>query len=343
MGIFQGVMMREAMFWESKPNNAVQCRLCAHNCKISDGKHGICQVRVNQAGTLFTTVYGLVSPGVIDPIEKKPLYNFYPNSRVYSFGTVSCNFKCDNCQNWHISQVQATKIKVEPVPPETAVGLAKKRNCKGIAWTYNEPTIWFEYTYDGSKFAKKNGLYSVYVTNGYINPQPLKKISPYLDALNIDVKSFSDDFYRKICKSKLKPVLKTAELAVKLKKHVEITNLVIPPLNDDPKQIRELAQWVSNSLGPDTPLHFSRFHPDNKLKDLQVTPEKTLIDAYKIAKEEGLKYVYLGNIYHPRYGNTYCPKCKNLVIRRGSMFGIKDINLKNGKCVKCNTKILKYF
>jgi pyruvate formate lyase activating enzyme len=335
--------MKEAMFWDPKPNKAVKCNLCAHNCKISDGKRGICQVRENKDGTLYTRVYGLVSPGVVDPIEKKPLYNFHPSSRVYSFGTLSCNFKCDNCQNWHISQVKASGIKVEKVPPETAIGLAKKHNCKGVAWTYNEPTIWFEYTYDGSKIAKKNNLYTVYVTNGFINPEPLKKISPYLDALNIDVKSFDDDFYRKICKGQLKPVQKTAELAVKLKKHVEITNLLIPTLNDDPNKIRALATWIYEKLGPRVPLHFSRFHPDNKLKHLTVTPEKTLVKAYEIAKDVGLKFIYLGNIYHPRYGNTYCPKCNHLVIRRGSLFGAKDVELIKGKCVKCNDQVLKYY
>jgi pyruvate formate lyase activating enzyme len=335
--------MKEAMFWKPKPNKAVQCQLCAHNCKISEGKHGICQVRVNKDGTLYTTVYGLVSPGIVDPIEKKPLYNFYPGSQVYSFGTVSCNFKCDNCQNWHISQIKANGIRVDEIPPQTAVGLAKQYNCKGIAWTYNEPTIWFEYTYDGSKFAKKNNLYSVYVTNGFLNPEPLKKIAPYLDALNIDVKSFSDDFYRKICKGRLKPVLQTAELAVKLKKHVEITNLIIPTLNDDPSELRKLASWVFEKLGPNTPLHFSRFHPDNKLKNLPVTPERTLVKAYEIAKDVGLKYIYLGNIYHPRYGNTYCPNCGQLVIRRGSLFGTKHMDLINGRCVKCNEQVINYY
>ena len=335
--------MKECMFWESKPNKAVKCQLCAHNCKISNGKQGICQVRENKDGVLYSKVYGLISPGVVDPIEKKPLYNFYPGSRVYSFGTVSCNFKCENCQNWHISQVKTDNIKVEEVPPERAVGLAKQLNCKGIAWTYNEPTIWYEYTYDGSKIAKKNDLYTVYVTNGYINPEPLKKISPYLDALNIDVKSFNDEFYRKICKSRLEPVLKTAELAVKLKKHVEITNLVIPTLNDDPDDLRKLVSWVHDKLGPDIPIHFSRFHPDNKLKNIPITPEKTLVKAYELAKEAGLRFVYLGNIYHPRYGNTYCPHCNNLVIRRGSLFGTKDIDLVKGKCRKCNKRVLQYF
>ena len=335
--------MKEAIFWEEKPNKTVKCQLCAHNCKISEGKYGICRVRVNKAGKLYTLVYGLISPGVVDPIEKKPLYNFYPGSRVYSFGTVSCNFKCDNCQNWHISQVKPTENMTKPIPPETAVSLAKENNCQGIAWTYNEPTIWYEYTYDGSKFAKQNDLYTVYVSNGYINPEPLKKIAPYLDAMNIDVKSFDDAFYRKICKGSLKPVLKTCELAVKLKIHVEVTNLIIPTLNDKPEQIKQLVTWVHDKLGPRTPIHFSRFHPDNRLKNLEVTPEKTLVNAYKIAEEAGLKFIYLGNIYHPRYGNTYCPYCGQLVIRRGSLFGAKDINLVKGKCTTCNKLVMKFF
>ncbi len=334
--------LREAMFWEVLPDKAVKCQLCAHNCKINDGKSGICLVRVNKGGKLFTMVYGLVSGGVVDPIEKKPLYHFYPGSGVYSFGSISCNFKCANCQNWHISQIMPQTGLVKEVAPEIAVGLAKQLNCKGIAWTYNEPAIWFEYNYNGSKFAKKLDLYTVYVTNGFINPEPLKMIAPYLDALNVDVKSFDDEFYRKICKGRLEPVLKTAKLAKKLKMHVEITNLVIPTLNDDPEQIRELASWVYHSLGPDTPLHFSRFRPHNKLKNISVTPEKTLVMAYKIAKDIGLKYVFLGNIYHPRYGNTYCPNCGHLAIRRGGTFGVKNINLVNGRCVKCNEKILAY-
>jgi pyruvate formate lyase activating enzyme len=334
--------MKKALFWKAKSDNTVTCSLCAHNCKIKAGKTGICKVRLNKNGTLYTITYGLASPGVIDPIEKKPLYHFYPGSKVYSFGTISCNFKCANCQNWQISQVTPNESLIKPIPPAKAINMAMELNCQGVAWTYNEPTIWFEYTYMGSKIAKRFGLYSVYVTNGYMNPEPLKKIAPYLDALNIDVKAFSEDFYRKICKSHLEPVLKTAELAVKLKKHVEITNLVIPTLNDDPDDIKKLVDWVYTKLGANTPVHFSRFHPDNKLPHIPRTPEKTLVNAYKIAKSAGLKYVFLGNIYHPRYGNTYCPNCNQLVLRRGSTFGIKNNYLSNGHCPKCNEKIMVF-
>ncbi len=330
------------MFWISKSNKAVQCQLCAHNCSIPDGKTGICKIRVNKNGKLYTSIYGLVSPGMIDPIEKKPLYHFHPGTRAYSFGSVSCNFKCSNCQNWHISQITNSLPIVKQVPPKSAIELALQKKCNGIAWTYNEPTIWFEYTYFGSKLAKKHNLYTVYVTNGFINPEPLKKIAPYLDALNIDVKAFSNDFYRKICKGRLEPVIRTAELSVQFGKHVEITNLVIPTMNDKPDEFKQLAKWVYEKLGPDTPLHFSRFHPNNKMQDLPVTPEKTLISAHKIAKEIGLKFVFLGNIYHPRHGNTYCPNCNHLVIRRGSTFGVKSNNLINGRCKTCNEKILNY-
>ena len=335
--------MKKGMFWTAKPNNVVQCHLCAHNCKIHDGTAGICKVRINKEGVLYTMVYGLPSNGVIDPIEKKPLYHFYPGTKVYSFGTISCNFKCANCQNWQISQIIPKQAVIKPIPPEKAVAMASEFNCQGIAWTYNEPTIWFEYNYKGSKYAKKLGLYVVYVTNGFINPKPLKKIAPYLDALNIDVKSFNDGFYRKICKSRLKPVLKTAELAVQLGKHVEITNLLIPTLNDDLDEIAQLITWVHDRLGPDTPLHFSRFHPDNKLRHLPRTPETLLVKAYQLAKDMGLKYVFLGNIYHPRFGNTYCPKCNQLAIRRGSTFGVKDMNLDNGRCRNCGEQIIKNY
>ncbi len=338
-----GTPMKKALFWKPKNDKIVQCRLCAHNCKISEGKSGICKVRVNQDGVLYTMVYGLPSSGVVDPIEKKPLYHFYPGTKVYSFGNLSCNFKCANCQNWQISQIKPAQSYIKEIPPEKAVSSAKDLGCHGVAWTYNEPTIWYEYNYIGSKYAKKLGLYTVYVTNGFMNPEPLKKIAPYLDALNIDIKSFNDSFYRKICKSRLEPVLKTVKLAIQLKKHVEITNLIIPTLNDNFEEIQQLATWIYDNLGPDVPLHLSRFHPDNKLRDLPRTPETTLVKAYNIAKAAGLHHVFLGNIYHPRFGNTYCPNCQQLAIRRGSTFGAKMVDLNKGKCKKCNYKIIQNY
>ncbi len=335
--------MHEAMFWEPLKGKKVQCNLCPHNCKISSGKRGICRVRMNNSGKLYSLIYGLTSSGAVDPIEKKPLYHFHPGSDVYSFGTLGCNFKCMQCQNYYTSQSEPDESGVKPVAPSAAVKPARDRGCDGIAWTYNEPTIWFEYTYEGSVYAKKHGLYTVYVTNGFINPEPLKKIAPYLDAMNIDVKSFDPNFYKKICGGKLGPVKATCELARELGIHIEITNLVIPTLNDDHDDIRKLCKWIKTKLGPDTPLHLSRFHPNYKMTDLPPTPEKTLLAAHKIATKAGLKFVYLGNIYHPKFGDTYCPNCNKLVIERGGFFNKSKIKLKKGKCTKCGEIIVEKF
>lgn len=335
--------MHNAMFWEPLKNKKVQCILCPHNCKISEGKRGICRVRINKKGKLFSLVYGLTSPGAVDPIEKKPLYNFHPGSLVYSFGTLGCNFKCKHCQNYYTSQAEPDERGVKQISPQEAVKLAVVNNCSGVAWTYNEPTIWYEYTYDGSVTAKKLDLYTVYVTNGYINPEPLEKISPYLDAMNVDVKSFDNKFYKKICGGKLGPVKATCELARKLGIHIEITNLIIPNYNDDLDMIREMCNWVSTKLGDRTPVHFSRFHPAYKLKDTPPTPEATLVKAHDIAVEEGLKFVYLGNIIHPDFGDTYCPKCKKAVIQRGGFYSKTRIKLKKGKCSKCGELVIDHF
>jgi pyruvate formate lyase activating enzyme len=332
---------REAMFWVKKDSGRVQCQLCPHNCVIGDGKTGICNVRINQGGKLYTLVFGLTSSGMPDPIEKKPLYHFFPGTRVLSFGTVGCNLKCKQCQNFTTSQRQPADDLLDSTSPKEAVERAESTGSKGVAWTYNEPTIWYEYTYIGSKHAKSLGLYTVYVTNGYINPKPLKKIAPYLDGMNIDLKAFDNDFYKKTCKAKLKPVLATIKLAHDLGLHIEITNLIIPTLNDDMDKIRSMVKWILENLDDEVPLHFSRFHPDYELKHLPATPDKTLLEAHDIAVKAGLKYVFLGNIYHPEYHNTYCPKCSTLVIKRGGLFGDTQVNLKNGNCPKCQNLIIK--
>ncbi|MDI6917151.1 MAG: AmmeMemoRadiSam system radical SAM enzyme, partial [Thermoplasmatales archaeon] len=270
--------MKEAMFYEKK-DDKIRCLLCPHKCLIPEGKRGICGVRENRKGVLYSLIYGEASSITPDPIEKKPLYHFYPGSTVLSFGTVGCNFRCRHCQNYSISQAKYGFYPLERITPEEIISKAKKYNCRGIAWTYNEPTIWYEFTYDVSRIAKEKNLYTVYVTNGYINEEPLKKIAPCLDAMNIDVKSMNEEFYHKICGGALSPVLRTTELAKKLGIHVELTYLIIPGHNDDESEIKEFCRWVKNNAEGGTPVHFSRFYPHYKMSSLPPTSMETMLKA----------------------------------------------------------------
>lgn len=331
-------MKKDAKFWKSLPDNKVQCQLCPHNCKIKNNGLGICNVRKNENGKFYTLIYGSCSSMAADPIEKKPLYHFYPGTNAFSLGSVGCNFKCEHCQNSSISTAKPNDIPLKEVMPEKAVELTKAYGCRGIAWTYNEPTIWHEYSYDSAKLAKKEGLYTVYVSNGYINEDPLKEISPFLDAINVDVKAFNDDFYKKICKARLDPVLKTCELAKDLDIHLEVTYLVIPGYNDSTDEVKRFCNWVVDKLGTDTPLHFSRFHPDYRMTDVPMTPMETLLNVYDTAKQTGILYIYLGNVSHGEYENTYCPSCGNICIERHGFY-VDFVGLKSGKCIKCGRSI----
>ncbi|UCE74547.1 MAG: AmmeMemoRadiSam system radical SAM enzyme [Methanomassiliicoccales archaeon] len=326
--------MKESMFWQKLEDDKVECLLCPHRCKISPGKLGVCGVRENRKGKLNTLIYGLATSVTPDPIEKKPLFHFHPGTYVLSFGTVGCNLKCIHCQNYSISQAKIEGMRMKNLKKEDIVTIAQRYKCEGIAWTYNEPTIWYEFTYDASKIAKEKGLYTCYVTNGFIEKEPLEKISPYLDAMNIDVKSFHNDFYKKTCKGKLQPVLDTCELAKELGIFIELTYLIIPGLNDSESEIANYCKWIAESLGENTPIHFSRFHPDYKMQDTIATPMSTLTRAHEIAKEAGIKYVYLGNVPHGDYENTYCPECGELLIERIG-FSTRAHYVKNGKCPKC--------
>jgi pyruvate formate lyase activating enzyme len=328
-------MRKQAKFWKSIDNKNVQCQLCPHNCKINENKRGICGVRENRSGVLYSLIYGLCSSVHEDPIEKKPLYHFYPSSTVLSLGSVGCNFNCDHCQNHEISRAKPEDIHLREISPDLAVELAKKHGCRGIAWTYNEPSIWHEYSYDTAKLAKKNKLYTVYVSNGYINEEPLKEISSYLDAINIDVKAFNDNFYKKICKAGLEPVINICELAKNFGIHVEITYLVIPEKNDSVLEIEKFCTWVVEKLGKDTPLHFSRFHPDYKMNNVQPTPLEALIRIYDQAKNLGILYPYIGNVPHGEYEATKCPSCGNIIIERYG-FASNIVGLNDGKCNVCN-------
>jgi pyruvate formate lyase activating enzyme len=327
-------MKREASFWRKIDNKKVQCSLCSHGCKIDEGKLGICRVRKNENGKLYTLIYGSCSSIASDPIEKKPLYHFYPGTNAFSIGTVGCNFKCDHCQNYSISTADSKFPYMQELTPEQVVKLTKENNCQGVSYTYNEPTIWHEFSFNSAKLVKKAGLYTCYVTNGYIKEEPLKELSPVLDAMNIDVKSFDNNFYKKICKALLEPVINTCILAKDLGIHIELTYLVIPTLNDSLGDIKKFCKWVINNLGENTPVHFSRFHPDYNITNITRTPMDTLMKIYEAAKEIGILYPYLGNVYPGDYENTFCPKCGNVCIAR-SGYNITTDGFKDKKCIKC--------
>jgi len=332
--------LKEAMLYEKLPDSKVHCFLCPWHCKIHPGHGGFCGVRQNIDGKLYSLIYGKISSMANDPVEKKPLFHFFPGSFCLSVGTYGCNMRCGHCQNWQIAHVNLTELKserfAEYISPEKLIDLAKESNSRGIAWTYNEPTIWFEYTYDGAILAKKNGLYTVYVTNGYITSEALDTIGPYLDAFRVDVKGFTSDFYFKLAKIKdFKPVLESAERAKKKwGMHVEIITLVIPTMNDDETQLKGIAEWIRDKLGKETPWHVTRFMPYLEYSHLPPTPIETLEKAQKIGFDAGLQFVYIGNVPGHKGENTYCPNCKNLLIRRIS-YETEIQHIRAGKCEIC--------
>ncbi|MCZ7392779.1 MAG: AmmeMemoRadiSam system radical SAM enzyme [Candidatus Methanoperedens sp.] len=330
-------MIKEGVLFDQLQDNKVKCHVCSHRCTIAEGKVGICRTRKNIDGKIHTLIYNTVSSEAVDPIEKKPLYHFLPGTKSYSLGTIGCNFRCEHCQNWNISQEYAYTGTTE-ITPEEAIKNALDNRCKSISWTYNEPAIWHEYTYDSAVLAKKAGLKTVYVTNGYITPEALRRMAPYLDAFRVDIKSFSDDFYRKICGASLAPVLESTKLAKELGMHVEVITLVIPTKNDSREEITQIVRWVRDNLGADTPMHFTRFHPMHRMDNLPSTPTETLEMAHDIAKKEGMRFVYTGNVPGHRYENTYCPKCNALLIDRAG-FRVSAIRIKDGKCPECGEGI----
>ena len=317
----------------------VQCELCPKLCLIEPGQSGECRVRINIDGVLRSVVYGFpcsVSP--YDPVEKKPLFHFLPGTRILSIATVGCNLHCQNCQNWEISQANPEESTAAFLPPERLVELAKKNNYLSIAYTYSEPIIFYEYTYDCAKLARQANIRNVLVTAGYINEQPWKRLLEYVDAANIDLKFISEDLYWRICSGTLKPVQNSLIAAKASGIHVEVTNLIIPTLNDKPEQIRQLCRWVKTNMGSDTPLHFSRFFPQYKMRHLPPTSATTLDMGREIAISDGLNYVYIGNILSKEGQNTYCPGCKELLIER-SGYTILQNRVKDGCCPKCSKEI----
>jgi pyruvate formate lyase activating enzyme len=329
--------LHEARFWSTEGDRAA-CYLCPHHCKIAQGKVGICGVRQNIDGRLFSLIYGRASAVHVDPMEKKPLFHFKPGQPILSLGTVGCNLRCLHCQNYDISQARVKDFELSRLTPEGVSHLTLANSCRAVAFTYNEPTIWHEFTFDACKVAKEHDISTVYVTNGFMEEAPLRELSPFLDAMNIDVKGFREGFYHEICKARLEPVLKTSKLAHGLGVHVELTYLVIPKKNDSEEEMREFCKWVCSELSPKVPVHFTRFHPDYMMKDVPATPLKTMQLAHRIATEEGLSFSYMGNIGGKEGENTYCPKCRTLVIRRHG-FTVEKLALKEGRCANCGEEL----
>lgn len=330
--------MHEARQYRKSDEHTVNCSLCSQRCMIREGKHGICGIRVNEKGILFACTYGKISAEAVDPIEKKPLFHYLPGTRSYSLGSIGCNFHCKHCQNWHISRADLTTSHLRTLSPEEGVNRAIDSGSASISWTYNEPTIWHEYTLDMGTLARARGLGTVYVTNGYITEEALRELAPMLGAYRIDLKAFTDEFYRKVCGAHLQPVLDSAILARELGMHIETVTLVIPGLNDSSVEIDALIRWVIEHLGPDTPMHFSAFHPDYQMTGRERTPVAILEKIYDRAKALGLWYPYLGNVYHHPYENTYCPACGDVLIERQG-FSSKILGLDGSQCRNCGEKI----
>ena len=353
-------MKKKARLWDSLEDSKVKCHICANECIIMPGKVGICRTRKNFDGELYTLIYGsLISKGSLDPIEKKPLYNFWPGATAYSIASIGCSFKCQNCQNWNISQANPSdngkngfytleglenrRMSLIEMPPEELVKRVVKSGAKTLAYTYNEPLIWHEYILDTTKLLKKEEIKTILVTNGYSTPEATKELIEIgIDAANIDIKAMSDDFYKKVCGVKsVQPVLDTAKRLKSNGVHIEITNLIIPDLNDSREDLSKLSNWIVDNLGEDTPTHFSAYHPDFKMPSMKRTPYETLDLAYNIANEAGINYIYVGNIRHEKGGNTYCPKCNHLIIgRSGYSFTKIDISDQK-KCPNCDYNFSK--
>jgi len=324
--------MKEAMLYEQLLENKVKCNLCGRRCTIPEGSVGFCLVRKNEKGKLHSLVYGKACSACVDPITKKPLSHFYPGSLVMSIATVGCNFRCRFCDNWSISQEK--KIMGYDFPPEKVVEATKENGCQGISYTYTEPTIFFEYAYDTATLAHKQGFFNTFVTNGYMTPEAVQTIAPVLDAATIDFKGGGDpEFYKQFSAvPSVEPIYESLREMKKHGIHVEITNLVIPKIGDSIERIRELATWIKKNLGEDTPFHLLRFHPNYQVTDIPSTSLKTLEQACEVSSEVGLNYVYMGNVPGHRYENTYCPNCRELVIKR---FGFEIENWRLTKDMRC--------
>ncbi|WP_242360215.1 MULTISPECIES: AmmeMemoRadiSam system radical SAM enzyme [unclassified Anaeromyxobacter] len=337
-------MLHEARHWQPAADGRVLCSLCPRACRIGEGQAGFCFIRQNHGGRLLTAGYGRSTGFAVDPIEKKPLAHYLPGSSVLSFGTAGCCLGCRFCQNWDISKARLDASAAEDAwTPERVVDLAVARGALGIAFTYNDPIIWAEYAIDVAREAHARGLFTVFVTSGYVAGEARAEIFRHMDATNVDLKAFTEDFYARITLSHLAPVLDTlAWLARETDVWVEVTNLLIPGLNDAPDETRRLADWVAEHMGPDVPVHFTAFHPDYKLLDRPRTPPATLTRARSIARAAGLRHVYTGNVHDPEGQTTYCPRCGARVIER-DWHAVRAVRMKGGACAECGERIAGRF
>ncbi|MBI2852987.1 MAG: AmmeMemoRadiSam system radical SAM enzyme [Chloroflexi bacterium] len=334
--------MREALIYEKLTDSRVRCHTCQWRCRIGTDKLGVCGMYQNNGGILYNLNYGRVSAVAVDPIEKKPLFHFFPGSDVFSLGTLGCNFQCKHCQNWEISTAEASAAKFgcREMSAKEAIEAAKRSQCQGMAWTYNEPAIWFEYTLDCARLAKENGLYTVYVTNGYSTPEAMDTIGPYLDAWRVDIKGFSDAFYSDLAKViRWRNILDVAKRAkTKWGMHVEVVTNIIPTMNDDDEQLSGISRWIHDELGELTPWHVTRFYPHHRLRELPPTPISTIERARDIGIKAGLKFVYVGNIPGHKDENTYCYSCGELIAERIG-YQTRIVALDGSQCRNCGARL----
>jgi pyruvate formate lyase activating enzyme len=316
----------------------VRCGLCPHRCVLAEGERGLCRVRENRGGKLYTFVYGNPCAIHVDPIEKKPLYHFMPGTAALSLATAGCNLRCKYCQNYTLSQRAPEETQNYDAPPEAIVAATTQSGAPTIAYTYSEPLIFYEYMLDTARAARRAGLRNVVISAGYVNPEPLRELCRAVDAIKIDLKGYNDDFYRQVCGGTLEPVLESIRTIHHMGVHLEIVNLVVPTLNDDLAELRALAEWVLEALGPDVPLHFSRFHPDYQLMNLPPTPIETLEAARRTALDVGLHYVYMGNVPGHEGNHTYCPGCGRMIVQRAGM-ATAAVHVVDGRCAYCETPI----
>ena len=330
--------LKEAMWWENFGQDKVRCNLCPFRCVLSDSQSGQCGVRKNIRGKLFSLNYAKVVAAHIDPVEKKPVFHFLPGTGIFSIATAGCNLHCKYCQNWSISQRLPSEVEYVHMTPDDIVKSAKKNNCLSIAYTYTEPVVFYELMYETAQAARKEGLFNVMITSGFINEKPLRQLCKFMDVIKVDFKAYNNDFYREVVSGDLEPVLNTLKIIKDEGVWLELVNLVVPGLNDSEDDIRNLCLWIKDNLGEDVPLHFSRFHPTYRLTNLPSTPVATLQKAAGIAKKAGLKYVYIGNVpLHPME-NTCCPRCSRVLVKRAG-YQVMENNIIEGKCKFCGNKI----